>query len=160
MARESKYNHNASQYLTRACPGAVIYKHNDRSTGGIPDTSITWCDADSWLEFKRLEHGESIHEELEELQLTELVKIEQQTHRAWVIAFRKGRRRNEIAETIIYRPSALLHGRVPIMAQVEMAKPEQVTQLLSVWGVAVFIGAHYGAIAALIHKTHGVRHAS
>lgn len=31
---------------------AVVFKHADRATIGIPDASLTWVDRTTWLEFK------------------------------------------------------------------------------------------------------------
>lgn len=34
-------------------PSAVIFKINDRSTGGLPDAVVTMCGRSLWIEFKR-----------------------------------------------------------------------------------------------------------
>lgn len=41
----------------RMTTGAVIIKHNDAYTSGIPDVSITWRGCTSWWEFK---HGDKV----------------------------------------------------------------------------------------------------
>lgn len=38
--------------LERKLPGAVVIKHADRFTAGIPDASLTWAGTTSWLEVK------------------------------------------------------------------------------------------------------------
>ena len=43
--------------LKRKLPGAVIIKHADRFSIGIPDASITWAGTTSWLEVKYVRQG-------------------------------------------------------------------------------------------------------
>jgi hypothetical protein len=38
--------------LHRELPGAVIFKHADAYTAGIPDLSVTWRGKTTWLEVK------------------------------------------------------------------------------------------------------------
>ena len=33
-------------------PGAVVFRHEDRFTGGIPDISVTWAGIATWWEVK------------------------------------------------------------------------------------------------------------
>jgi hypothetical protein len=36
-----------------AMPGAVVFRHEDKFTGGIPDLSVTWNGRTVWIEVKR-----------------------------------------------------------------------------------------------------------
>ncbi len=113
--KESKANKKAMDYVMARATGAVTYKIADRFTAGIPDTVFVWQVPTSWLEFKMLETNESIHDQLKPVQLVELLKLERTSHRAWVVAFRKANaHRLVLPQTVIYRPSALLHGAVPL----------------------------------------------
>lgn len=38
--------------LKENMPGAVIFRHEDKFTGGIPDISVTWNDHTCWVEVK------------------------------------------------------------------------------------------------------------
>lgn len=43
--------------LREAMPGAVIYRHEDKFSGGIPDLSVTWSGVTSWIEVKYEKNG-------------------------------------------------------------------------------------------------------
>lgn len=49
--------------LAEKLPGAVVFKHADTMTAGIPDISVTWGGVTTWLEVKyanpRIEHQEA-----------------------------------------------------------------------------------------------------
>lgn len=163
--KESDLNKKAMDYVSRTCPRCVIYKIADRFTSGIPDTVFNWNHTTSWLEFKLLDPNESIHDQLDKLQLVELVKLENTGCLAWVIAFRRANVKKLVPPmTVIYRPITLLHGQVPVAARwsereqnpsisLEM-RHANVLQSLRVFGVAQFDGFDYAAISALIHQTH------
>jgi len=38
----------------RRLPGALVFRHEDQFTAGIPDTSVTWLGRTTWLETKFL----------------------------------------------------------------------------------------------------------
>jgi hypothetical protein len=38
--------------LKATLPGAVVFRHEDKFTGGIPDISVTWNDHTCWVEVK------------------------------------------------------------------------------------------------------------
>lgn len=45
--------------LKEAMPGAVIFRHEDRFTAGIPDLSVTYADRTVWVEVKYSRPGKS-----------------------------------------------------------------------------------------------------
>lgn len=49
---EAKLNQDLKKALKLAFPSAVVLKHNDRTTSGIPDLSITYLGSTTWLETK------------------------------------------------------------------------------------------------------------
>lgn len=149
--KESSLNKKCMDHVLRVCTGGVYYKHADRFTAGIPDCTFTWAGATSWLEFKHLDPSESIHDQLDKIQLVELLKLQAACHRAWVIAFRRANR-SVGPVTVIYAPSALWHDQVPSAR--ERSTHEHVLRDLSAHGVALFDGHDYGAIVSLIHQTH------
>jgi hypothetical protein len=146
MKEKDAYN-RARDFVRINCPGAKIYKHNDRGTKGMPDTSVTWSGSTSWLEFKMLEGEENIHNSVRfKLQLIELVRLEYQCHRAWVIAYRKPER------LTIYKPTALLDLKQPVAR--EFSTRDNVLRDLRTYGVAQFDGFDHAAVVALIRQTH------
>lgn len=151
--KESELNKRTVDKLLRACPRAVYYKIADRFTAGIPDSIFTWNGFTSWFEFKLLDPNESIHKQLDQVQLVELLKLQSACHRAWVIAFRKHSIRAD-AQTLIYAPSALWHDAVPIATGDSMRV--NLTRDLLAHGVAQFKGFDYDAVVTLVHATHQI----
>jgi hypothetical protein len=143
--------------------GAVVYKHhgNQFTGSGRPDTSITWAGPTSWIEFKVLDVRESIHAQLDQLQLTECIRLQHQCNRAWIVAFRKGDVRRRIRERIeFYLPTALKkrpgnEEPVPQLPLDYSCKHETILRDLRTFGVASFDGHDYTALCALIQQTHG-----
>lgn len=145
------------------CRGAHIYKHNDRSTEGMPDASVTWNGYTSWLEYKHLEPSEDIHSRkggtggLKRLQLMELLALERASGgRAWVVAYRKGKR-GQAERLEIYRPSALL-SRVPVVCLITPAlhftSHGGMLEALRGAGCAAFETYDHHAVSFLIRSTH------
>lgn len=153
--RESSLDSRQREYLRLRLPGAVVRKYNDRTTIGIPDSSVTWYHADSWIEFKVLKIGESIHGAFEPGQLPELIKIAHQTHRAWVLAWRAPLKRKKfLGETVIWDPIRLMAGKEPLPASYRGY--DEVLRELQVHGVYACEGVDFRPLLYLIHKTHGV----
>jgi len=99
--------------LAHELPRAVIYRVADRFTGGRPDLEVAWGGTTSYLEFKYLIKDETVHDKWEDArQLVTCVRLEQQTGRCWVVAYRKAYRERP-DETIIYRPTKLLNRQIP-----------------------------------------------
>lgn len=150
--RETKADDKASAAIKLECRGPLrIFKHNDRGTKGMPDTSVNWNGHTSWLEYKMLTGHENVHNELHGLQLIELIRLENAMFRAWVVAYRNATRTLE-ACLDIYRPTALLHGAQPIAK--EPSNYENLLINLRDHGVARFPGFNHGAVAQLIKQTH------
>lgn len=53
MATEASQTRAFLKRLRERYPAAVVFKHNDLRTGGIPDASVTFSGATVWIEFKR-----------------------------------------------------------------------------------------------------------
>jgi hypothetical protein len=149
--QEKDANGKARDAIRKDCARAKVYKHNDRQTKGMPDTSVTWAGATSWLEFKMLHGDEDVHNELDPLQLVECVRLEQQCARAWVVAYRKATKTQGEYLTI-YRPTALLHSVMPVAK--EWSTHDTVLRDLRTFGVAKFQGFDHAAVVSLIKATH------
>lgn len=150
--QERDANAKARDQIRKDCPRAWVKKLNDRQTKGLPDTVVAWAGAVSWLEFKMLHGDESVHNELDGLQLVELIRLEQQNAgRAWVVAYRARTRTMPDALTI-YRPTALLNNQCPIAK--ELSSHVNILRDLRTYGVARLEGFDHAAVSALIKATH------
>jgi hypothetical protein len=49
---ESYLKRAVCEKVKKLLPGAVIFRHEDKFTGGIPDISITWAGRTCWVEVK------------------------------------------------------------------------------------------------------------
>lgn len=151
--KETAADDKARDAMRKELTGPLrIYKHNDRGTKGMPDMTVTWSLATSWLEFKMLQGDENVHNELDPLQLVELVRLERAGGRAWVIAYRKPTRTQEGYLTI-YQPTALMNNQQPVAK--EWSTHENVLRDLRLFGVVKFRGFDHAAVVALIKATHG-----
>lgn len=71
-------------------PGAVIFKHADMVTAGIPDISVTWRGKVDWLEVKYLKAGETIftaRRKFDKRQLVQCERLEAQGACRYVVAY-------------------------------------------------------------------------
>lgn len=59
MSTEALKTHRFRREFAAAEPDAELTKHNDRTTSGVPDTSITLRGRTLWLEFKRRPSGDA-----------------------------------------------------------------------------------------------------
>lgn len=119
--------------LQQGLAGALVLKHNDRMTSGIPDVSVSWKNATTWLEFK-------IHSvKWRPGQLETCVQLERQTQRCWIVVYDRW-------DTTIYRPS---RWPVEVDCSVFFHSGE-------LWGCgAVKLGGHnHKAIVQLVKETH------
>lgn len=82
--------------IAKKAPTAVILKHNDYSTVGIPDLSITYLDLNSqrskttWVEVKLLKEDEtlsSFKKHFSGLQLTQAILLERQGYAYYFVAY-------------------------------------------------------------------------
>jgi hypothetical protein len=142
----------------RALPGAEIIKHNDASTGGIPDISATFGGYTSWLEVKLLRNGQTLRSELEVRQLATCRRLERGSGtRCWIIAFRAPGRAQH---TLLYRPtrirfkddSAVMILPEPREVYASLG-PGNLLELANA-GVLALRGFAYAEIATLIRLTH------
>lgn len=141
--------------LARQLPGCLLWKIRDTTTGGQPDLEVCWNEATTKLEFKLLKGHESIHDKWEDgRQLATLVRYEQTTKRAWVVAYRRGSKRACPDETLLYRPTSLLHGRVPETAYLGVRTNEQFAIRLWNEGVIRCVGWRHDLVASLVRQTH------
>jgi hypothetical protein len=61
--------------LEEAMPGAVVWKHCDSSTAGIPDLSVTWARRTLWLEGKVIRNGRTKATGLQHLTARRLASV-------------------------------------------------------------------------------------
>ena len=52
---ESQFKAAVCKSIRKQLPGAVVFRHEDRLTAGIPDISVTWHGRTVWLEAKILD---------------------------------------------------------------------------------------------------------
>jgi hypothetical protein len=65
--------------LCAGLPGAVVFKHHDAITAGIPDLSVTWRGTTTWLEVKYNT------DRIQPLQHNTMLRLEKQGHAFYVI---------------------------------------------------------------------------
>lgn len=149
-------------------PPLNLWKIRDEVTVGQPDMEVSWNGSTTKLELKYVHPGERIHDKWhpppsdgnDSRQLMSCVKYEQATSRCWVVAFcehKPGKSRSTIwTETIVYRPTALLHGKDPVEGEydVRMSEPVDLRRLWTA-GHLRFDGYNMHGIAGLIMGTHG-----
>jgi hypothetical protein len=155
--KESKLNRDCIDHILKRAKETqwappVYYKIADKFTAGIPDSVLAWNEYTSWLEFKLLDPNESIHDQLDKIQLVELVKLQRTTGRAWVIAYRRANPKKLILpQTIIYSPRALWGGAVPTpKPRIVPTLREHLTQV----GVVQQEGHAHSMVYNLIVETH------
>jgi len=97
--KESTLVTQLKKALCVGLPGAVVFKHHDAITAGIPDLSVTWKGTTTWVEVKYNTH------QVRPLQHNTMLRLGRQGYAFYVI-YRNdstaGKRR-----TIISRPSAV-----------------------------------------------------
>lgn len=158
--KESKLQGKLIQHLVLGLPKAVIFDHNDRSTAGIPDLSITWGGYTTWLELKHLKGEEHIlgdrSNQLSDLQLATLIRLETMSARAWAIAYRSGKHRKTVE---VYRPTSLRRYGQNIRPNGNVYPgilPPIVVELFS-HGAIQLEGFAHASIVQLIEHTHAFR---
>ena len=52
VTNEAALKDKLVETFRKICPGAVVLRHEDKNTAGIPDISITWRRYTTWLEVK------------------------------------------------------------------------------------------------------------
>lgn len=152
---EREYETQCMGELERRLPRVLLWKIHDTVTGGQPDLEINWNGATTKIEFKKLKATESIHNKWEDgRQLVTLVRYEQQTTRAWVVAYVPPDRRfkGDVGETRIYRPTKLLNRAEP---QAPMHE-ERMHIAIALWDVGMIrcSGIRHDIVARLIRETH------
>lgn len=141
--------------LTNQLLGVHLWKIADGFTGGKPDLEVNWAGHTTKIEFKFLRKNETVHDKwADDRQLIECVKYENTTGRCWVVAYRAAlKKANRKESTIIYRPSALLHGKLPV-AEVWSMSLDVFASRLWEQGVILFEGFNHMAVERLIRQTH------
>lgn len=165
--KEKDYVAKCVEQLERFLPGAFIWKIADQATGGIPDLEVDWHGATTKIEFKLLKKAEQLHDKWEDgRQLVTCVQLEKATGRCWVVVFQKASVAHDrgIDFTYIYRPTALLNRKIPIVNvgmlhsqwKLESAYELDDDSCLDLWdqGVLRFNGMNYKAVVDLILRTH------
>ena len=56
---EATLKRNLVKAIKSAMPGAVVFRHEDQFTAGIPDISVTWAGITTWWEVKYSPIGRS-----------------------------------------------------------------------------------------------------
>lgn len=102
MKTEKKIEDELIAVLNKTIIGAEIIKHRDMVSGGIPDLSITWRVATTWVELKVLDWHEQLVDHIRPLQVPRLRSLSYNTNyrHAWLVAYRFGDR----PQLEIYRP--------------------------------------------------------
>ncbi len=150
--RERSVNIELMTVARRWLPGVHIIKHCDKFTVGVPDNSFSWAGATSWVEVKVLRGAETVHSVLGPGQLDTCQKLEAQTGRCWIVAYRFRDKR-----VLIYRPTALARGELP-----DTTPPQSPRKWVGIgeriWasGAIHFEGFDHRSVVELIRQTHDV----
>lgn len=112
--------------VAQAMPGAVIFRHEDKFSAGVPDVSITWGGVTTWWEVKFEPLGQTSRPT--KLQLYTLERLAKQGH----------------AGLILYRERKREGGK---NSHVWLADNDQDT-------VKTIPGYDHGTVARLINKVH------
>jgi len=94
--------------LLRLLPGAIIYKHHDLSTKGIPDLSVNWHDRTAWIEVKLMKPTEPVaafKKHFEAVQLANAVLLERQVMTLYFVTYPI----NGELRAVLWRPTDLHH---------------------------------------------------
>ncbi len=57
--KEGEVNRRLVKALRKELPGAVVFKHADQITAGVPDISVTWRRRTAWVEVKVIRQGKT-----------------------------------------------------------------------------------------------------
>ncbi len=71
---ESEIQKEFTKSLRANIPGAVVIKHSDGITSGIPDNSVTWHYRTSWIELKVERNGKRIEKLIQKLMMIHLAR--------------------------------------------------------------------------------------
>lgn len=71
--------------IRKEMPGAVVYRHEDTFTAGIPDISVTWRGSTSWIEVKFQRRGRK--SELTALQRQAINRFRAAGAAAWAVRY-------------------------------------------------------------------------
>jgi hypothetical protein len=113
--------------------GAVVLRHEDKNTAGIPDLSVTWRLLDTWLEVKYANPNLYHAKDLQNLTALRLAM----TGRCMYVIYQEKR---EVKRTLIVHPS-LVHNRT-----IDQTPDEFVS-----------LGFDHGLVVQYIRRTHGDR---
>ncbi len=107
----------------RQMRGAVVIKHADKATSGIPDIQLCWLGAGAFIEMKYQRRGQKLKQIIKVNQLTMCSQLATTMNgRCWVAVFKE-----DPCRTIdIWRPQDLfcfLYPNLSVPALVKMAKP-------------------------------------
>ena len=104
----------------RKLRGAVVLKHADRFTKGVPDLSVSVLGGTSWIELKYLRKKARLRDVVDTLQLTLCHELATTTNgRCWVVVFEEEPRR-----VTVWQPQALFRHLWPRVAGPNPANPK------------------------------------
>ena len=126
--RESDLKRRLVKAILATHPGAVVYRHEDAFTAGIPDISVTWAGLTSWWEVKHEPLGRT--SKLTKLQEHELRRLARQT----------------VAGCITYRERVRAGGKVTVL--------ELFTPLASENPITQWPGYSHASVVEAIHVYH------
>lgn len=93
--------------LKKQMPKARIFKHNDLSTAGIPDISITWGQKlTTWVEVKLLDDNETYYtfrKKIDSLQLAQAILLQREGRCLYLIAYFRDKK----LEALLIEPNVL-----------------------------------------------------
>ena len=156
--KERDLERSCKRVLEASFNPVFVWKISDNNSGGMPDTEVSALGATTKMEFKLIKKGENIHDKWEDnRQLITLYTYERTTQRSWVVLWRAANLAYDRGEdeTLIYRPSSLLDGKIPAHGKTIRTNLTDV-HLKTLWhdGVIRLEGFNHAAIADLIRMTH------
>lgn len=118
MKNERKISVDLMNYLAPRLKHSLVLKHNDRSTGGIPDISVTWFGPTFWIENKHWKNGQTLKKinNTEQLIMCHQLSISSMG-RCWISVYR-----DEPKELTIWQPRVLMARLWPrvILGELDM----------------------------------------
>ena len=161
MITERKLEAACMQTLEHELPGCWVWKINSMTQGGLPDLEVAWRGHTTKIEFKLLKKAETVQTKWEDQrQLFTLKRYQEQTERAWVVAYRCASKKHgrEDDDTLLYKPSALLNDALPEpdegVTTYVLNHPARLSERLWTLGVVRLPGFNHQAVVELVRQTH------
>lgn len=121
-----------------ALRGAVVFKHAETLTSGIPDMSISILGGTSWVEVKYLRRRKRLKDIVKELQVITCHQLATTCNgRCWIVVFEDAAFNSGDKRTVIWQPRVLAGHLWPKIMPCEV--PVRTPGVVE-WGAPVYVG--------------------